>query len=92
MIPENPSSTRYRYGLYEGFETRSQHRLRDDLGLDESAAEAILRLRNQVIELQSQVRQMETELRLQAAGQQIRLAPYREVYYEAVWIELEILE
>ena len=92
MIPENPSTKRYRYGLYEGFETRSQRRLRDDLGLDESTAEAILRLRSQVIELQSQVRQMEAELRLQAASQQIRLAPFREVYYEATWIELEILE
>ena len=92
MSPENPSTKRIRYGLYEGFETRSQRRLRDDLGLDETAAEAVLRLRSQVIELQSQIRQMEAELSIQAAGRQMRLAAFREVYYEATWIELEIQE
>ena len=92
MIPENPSTKHYRYGLYEGFETRSQRRLQDDLGLDETAAEAILRLRSQVIELQSQIRQMEAELELQTAGRQMRLASFREVYYEATWVELDFLE
>ena len=92
MSPETPSIKRYRYGLYEGFEARSQRRLRDDLGLDEIAVEAILRLRSQVIELQSQVRQMEAELREQAAGQQIRLGPFREIYFEASWMELEFPE
>jgi hypothetical protein len=92
MIPENPPAKRYRYGPYEGFEMRSQRRLQDDLGLDETAAEAILRLRSQVIELQSQIRQMEAELSIQAVGQQMRLAPFREAYYEATWIEIEFQE
>ena len=92
MISDNVSPKRYWYGLYEGYETRSQRRLQDDLGIDEVAAEVILRLRSQVIELQSHIRQLETELTAQYAGQHMRLARYRDVYYEANWIELEIQE
>jgi hypothetical protein len=92
MNPENPSPKRYRYGPYAGYETRSQRRLQDDLGVDEAAAEAILHLRSQVIELQSQIRQLEAELTAQVASQHLRLARYREVYYEATWIELKIQE
>jgi hypothetical protein len=44
------------------------------------------------IELQSHIRQLEAELTAQDASQQIRLARYREVYYEAAWIELEFQE
>jgi hypothetical protein len=90
MIPENPSPKRYWYGSSEGYESRSQRRLQDDLGVDEAAAEVILRLRSQVIELQSHIRKLEIELNAQYASQQLRLARYREVYYEAIWIELEI--
>jgi hypothetical protein len=57
-----------------------------------AATEAILRLRRQVIELQSQVRQLQAELNAQHANQHMRLACYREDYYEATWIELEIQE
>jgi hypothetical protein len=92
MIPKNPFSERYWYGPNEGYESRSQRRLQDDLGVDEAAAEAILRLRSQVIELQSRIRELEAELAAQRASQQMRLARYREVYYEATWIELEIQE
>lgn len=92
MIPDNPSPKRYWYGPYEGYETRSQRRLQDDLGVDEAAAEVILRLRRQVIELQSQVRRLEAELNMQYAGQHMRLARYREVYYEATWLEVEFQE
>jgi hypothetical protein len=92
MNPENTTPKRYRYGPYEGYETRSQRRLQDDLGVDETAAETILRLRSQVIELQSHIRRLEAELTAQYASQRIRLARYREVYYEAIWIELEFQE
>ena len=92
MTPDNTSPKRYWYGPYEGYETRSQRRLQDDLGVDEVAAEVILGLRSQVIELQSQVRRLEAELGAQYAGQQMRLARYRNVYYEATWIELEFQE
>ena len=92
MIPENPSAKLYSYGRSEGFESRSQRRLQDDLGIDQAAAETILHLRRQVIEYQSQIHQLEAELAAQYASQHMRLARYREDYYEATWIEVEIQE
>jgi hypothetical protein len=92
MMPENTPSKRYRYSPYEGYDSRSQRRLQDDLGIDEAAAEVILHLRRQVIELQSHIHQLETELAARDASQQLRLARYREDYYEATWIELEFYE
>ena len=89
MIPENTSQNRYRYGPSEGYESRSQRRLQDDLGIDQAAAETILHLRSQVIKLQSHIRQLEAELAAQNTSQHIRLARYREVYYEATWIEVK---
>ena len=89
MIPENPPPKKYWYGPYEGYESRSQRRLKEDLGIDETASEAILHLRNQVIALQSRIRELETELTAQNANQNMRLARYREVYFEATWIEME---
>jgi hypothetical protein len=88
MIPENPSPKRYWFGPYEGYESRSRRRLLDDLGVDTTTAEAILRLRGQVIELQAHIRRLETELNAQYDSQHMRLAPYREIYFEATWIEL----
>ena len=92
MIPENPSPNRYRYGPSEGFESRSQRRLQEDLGVDEVGAEAIVQLRNQVIEMQSHIRRLEAELSVQQASEQRRLARYREIYFEATWIEVEFQE
>jgi hypothetical protein len=89
MISENPSPKRYWYGPYEGYELRCQRRLQDDLGVDEAAAETILSLRKQVIELQFHIRQLEAELTVHQASENMRLAHYREAYYEATWIELE---
>ena len=60
--------------------------------LIEAAAETILHLRSQVVELQSHIRQLEAELTAHYDSQQLRLARYREVYYEATWIELEFQE
>ncbi|HEX2994134.1 MAG TPA: hypothetical protein VHP14_04900 [Anaerolineales bacterium] len=92
MIPKNTSPKNYWYALREGYEARCQRRLQKDLGVDEAAAETILHLRRQVIELQTHIRQLETELTAQVDSQHTRLASYREVYYEATWIELEIQE
>lgn len=92
MSPENTSGKNYWYGQYEGYESRSQRRLRQDLGVDEAAAEAILHLRSQVMELQSHIRALEAKLTAQDASQHLRLARYQEVYYEATWIELESQE
>ena len=44
MISENTSRKSYWYGPYEGYESRCQRRLQNDLGVDEAAAETILRL------------------------------------------------
>ena len=92
MISENPPSKKYWYGSYEGYESRCQRRLQKDLGVDKTAAEALLHLRRQVVELQSHIHQLEAELTAQYDSQQLRLARYRETYYEATWIELEIQE
>lgn len=92
MVSENKFQKRYWYKSYEGYEVRCQRRIQEDLGFDESVAETILNLRNQVIELQSQIRQLETELNAQFASQNIRLAAYREVYNDAIWIEIELQE
>jgi hypothetical protein len=72
--------------------TRQGHALYDDLGVDEAGAEVILYLRRQVIELQSHIRQLEAELTTHRANQTMRLARYREEYYEATWIELEFVD
>ena len=92
MSPENSSPRRYWYGPPEGYESRSRRRLQEDLGIDEAAAETILRLRSQVIGLQSRIRQLEAELNAQSASRHMRLARFREVYYEATWIEPESYE
>ncbi len=92
MIPENKSTKNYWYGFYEGYEVRCHSRLQKDLGVDESTAEVIMRLRKQVVELQSHIRQLETELDAQFENEDMRLAQYRENYYEASWIELDIQE
>jgi len=92
MIPEKTHPKKYWYGSYEGYESRTRRRLQNDLGIDEAAAELILHLRSQVVELQSRLRQMETELVAHQTSQQLRLTRYREVYYEATWIELDIKE
>jgi hypothetical protein len=92
MIPKNPPPEKYWYRLYEGFELRCQRRLHKYLGVDEAATETILHLRNQILELQSRIHQLEAELTTQVASQQLRLASFREACYEATWIELEFQE
>ncbi len=92
MIPGYLSPKRYWYDPYEDYESRIKRRLQDDLGVDDAAAETIIRLRSQVIELQSQIRQLEAELAAQYASQHMRLSRYREVYFEATWIEVEVTE
>jgi hypothetical protein len=92
MTTENKIPHSYRYAPSEGYESRSQRRLLDDLGIDQAAAETILHLRNQVIELQSHIRRLEAELAAHEASQHMRLARYRETFYEAIWIDVEFQE
>ena len=91
-MSENIFPKRFRYSPYEGYEARSQRRLQNDLDVDEGGVEAILHLRSQVIELQSHIRQLEAALAEKNANQHMRLAHYREVFFEATWIELEFQE
>jgi hypothetical protein len=91
MLPENSAGKSYWYGPYEGYAARCQRRLQEALGIDETAAEAILRLRSQIVELQAYIRQLEAELAVQYVSQNMRLERYREVYYEATWIDLEVV-
>lgn len=92
MVSENSSPKRYWYGPYEGYESRSQRRLQNDLGVDRITADSILRLRKQVVELQSQIRRLEAELNIQHTNQHIRLAHYREFCFEAAWIDVDFQE
>jgi len=92
MTQKNPSPTRYKFIPTEGYEKRSVRRLQEDLGIDEAAAEAILRLRGQIVELQSQLRQLEAELEGHHASRQVRLARYREIWFEATWTDEESRE
>jgi NADH dehydrogenase/NADH:ubiquinone oxidoreductase subunit G len=89
MVLEQSSRQHYSYGPSEGYELRCLRRLHDELGVDTAGAEAVLHLRRQVVELQSHIRQLEAELATQHASQSKRLARYRDVYFEATWIELE---
>jgi hypothetical protein len=82
----------YWYDQDEGYEARCQRRLLKDLGVNDAAAETILHLRSQVIELQAQIHRLEAELAARETSQQMRLARYQEMYYEATWIELEFQE
>ena len=88
MISENKNPKRYFYSHYAGFDSRSQRRLRFDLGFNLAAAESILHLRCQVLELKNRLHQMEIELADQMDSQQMRLVPYQEIYDEAIWISL----
>ncbi len=92
MDLKNESPERYRYGQFDGYEARCKARLLKDLGVEKAAAETILHLRSQVIELQDQIRRLKAELSAQDASQHLRLARYREVYYETTWIEVKIQE
>jgi hypothetical protein len=92
MIPENSTERKYWYRRYEGYEVRIQRRLKKGLGVDESVADTILRLCNQVIELQSHLHQLESELTTLHENQNMRLARYRQDYYEAACVELDIEE
>jgi len=86
------SKNNYKYGPFEGYQIRIQRRIQNDLGVNATAAEIIMDLRNQVIELQSQIHQMDIELAAQNDNQNVRLVESHQIFLEAAWIELEIQE
>ena len=70
------------------FERLYQRRLREVLGLNAAGVEVLLHLRNQVIALQTRVRQLEAELAVREAGRNRFLTQHREAYFEASWQEV----
>jgi BMFP domain-containing protein YqiC len=62
--------------------------LQEVLGINAAGVEVILRLRNQVIALQTRVRQLEADLAMWEAGQNTRLTRHREACFEASWQEV----
>jgi len=92
MNPHDSSPDRFWYGQFDGYESRCQKRLKEDLGLEQDAAELILSLRRQMVALQSHIHELETELVDLKASQLLRLANNRDIFYEATWIEVEFQE
>jgi len=71
-----------------GSERLYRRRLREVLGINGAGVEVMLRLRHQVIALQSRVRQLEAELAMWEAGQNTRLTQHRKACLEAAWQEV----
>lgn len=92
MNPQDSSPNRFWYGQFEGYESRCQKRLKENLGIEQDAAELILNLRRQVVALQSHIYELETELVDLKASLLLRLANNRDVFFEATWIEVEFQE
>jgi hypothetical protein len=67
---------------------RCCQRLKEDLGLDDEAAEIILNLRNQVTVLQTRLRRLESTLEIYQVRRGARLTRYREVFQEADWEDI----
>ncbi len=63
-------------------ELRRVRRLIEDLGLDQSAVELVVRMRRRLLTLQAQVRRLETELRL------VRRTPRAVVWEDAEWMDV----
>lgn len=66
---------------------RCLRRLRADLGVNAAGAEVIWHMRQQMLELQQRIQQLEAELEHYTRRRGARLARYRESYYEALWEE-----
>ena len=89
----NPNDSPERQGSRSAWdpsasEQSSRRRLREVLGINAAGVEVILRLRNQVIALQTRVRQLETDLAMWEAGQNTRLRRHRQACFEASWQEV----
>ncbi len=67
---------------------RCAHRLRDELGINTAGVEVILRLRQQMLEMQSDMALLQAQLAHQSRRRGVRLARYRESHFEAIWSEL----
>ncbi len=66
---------------------RRARRLREELGLNDEGVQVVLHLREQVVELQVRVRELEMQVNRHSRRRAARLALYQ-TYYEASWQEL----
>lgn len=69
-------------------EARCRRRLREILGINAPGTTVILRLRSEVLALQTRVRELEAQLTSLETGRNSRLTRYRETYSEAFWRDL----
>lgn len=60
-----------------------------ELEVNSEGVEVILHMRQQVLELQARVRQLEEELGVRRQGHARWLTLYRETFYEATWRDAE---
>ena len=90
MNPNTPSELQGSRSAWNPSESERlyRRRLRQVLGINAAGVEVMLRLRNQVIALQTRVRQLEAELAVREAGQNTRLMQHREACLEASWQEV----
>jgi hypothetical protein len=63
-------------------------RLKDDLGLDDETIEIIVKLRNQVMVLQTRLHRLESTLEIHEIRHNTRLTRYREILQEADWEDI----
>jgi hypothetical protein len=90
MNPNDPSERQGSRSAWDPSESERLHRrrLQEVLGINAAGVEVILRLRNQVIALQTRMRQLEADLARWEAGQNTRLRRRREACFEALWQEV----
>jgi hypothetical protein len=69
-------------------ERSDRRRMREVLGINAAGIEVVLRLRRQIVTLQTRMRQLEAELAMWEAGQHTRLVRHRETCFEASWQEV----
>jgi hypothetical protein len=84
--PERPDSE----NAWKPSESERLYRrhMQEVLGVNAAGVDMILRLRNQVIALQTRLRQLEVEISIWEAGQHTRLTRHRETCFEASWQEV----
>ena len=90
MHPNDPPEGQGSRSLWNPSESERlyRRRLREVLGVNAAGVEVILRLRDQVIALQGRMRQLEAELAVREAGQNMRLTRHRQACFEASWQEV----
>jgi len=67
---------------------RCARRLRDELGVNAAGVEVIVHMRRQLLEMLSQLAELEAQLSQQRLRRGARLARYRELYIDALYDEL----